>query len=65
VKLKLLKALKFKIPESRYKEEFIEQLERAAEINTDRNRFIHSEYWSHEDGESEPIVLHRKVRDAH
>lgn len=64
-KLKLLDALKFKIPEGPHKTEFEEQLERATEINSERNRFIHSEYWSHEDGIDEPIVLHRKVRDAH
>ena len=63
-KLKLLDALKFKIPDGRYKNEFIEQLQRATEVNSDRNRFIHSEYWSHEEGVEEPIVLHRKLRDA-
>ena len=64
-KLKLLDALKFKIPDGRYKDEFTEQLQRATEINSERNRFIHSAYWSHEEGVEEPIVLHRKLRDAH
>jgi hypothetical protein len=66
-KINLLRGLTFKITAARPREEFSEFLEQAAKANTERNRFIHSEYWVDPDTGSgtKPLTMHRKVRDAH
>ena len=67
VKINLLQGLTFKIADTGLREEFSELLKQAAEANTERNRFIHSEDWVDPDTSSgvKPLTLHRKLRDAH
>jgi hypothetical protein len=63
-KLPLLKDLEGKIDHEPTRREFHSIVERAAKINADRNRFIHSEYLSAEASEDMRVLLLRRLRDA-
>ena len=60
-KIKLLLALEERIEHKSTREEFDQLIKRAAQINSSRNLYIHSEYWPTLDSST---MLHRRLRDA-
>ena len=58
-KIRLLQDLDLKIEDENTRREFREMVKRAAEINTERNRYIHSEYWPAPATEQLTVMLHR------
>jgi hypothetical protein len=63
-KIRLLKDLESKIDDEPTRQEFHDIIEHVAEINSERNRFIHSEYWSVPATEELNVLLHRRLRDS-
>jgi hypothetical protein len=65
MKLKMIRALDFKIKGHPYQERFTRLVNRAQEINDDRNKFIHAEYWPVIDADTQTILMAmRRIRDA-
>jgi hypothetical protein len=63
-KIRLLQDLDRRIEDENTRREFREMVKRAAAINTERNRYIHSEYWSVPATEQLTVMLHRPLRDS-
>jgi hypothetical protein len=63
-KIRLLQALDGKIEDESTRSEFRDIVKRVSEINAERNRCIHSEYWSVSTPELLNVMLHRRLRDS-
>ena len=61
-KIRLLQDLDRRIEHTR--RQFSELVKRVAEINMERNRYIHSEYWSVPATEQLTVMLHRTLRNS-
>ena len=62
-KIRLLQHLDRRIEDENTRYAFRGLVQRAAEINVERNRYIHSEYWSVPATEL-TVMLHRSLRNA-
>jgi hypothetical protein len=63
-KIHLLQDLEGRIKNESSRSEFREMVKQAEEINTERNRYIHSEYWPVSAAEQLTVMLHRPLRDS-
>ena len=62
-KIRLLQDLDGRIENENTRREFREMVKRSAEINTERNRYIHSEYWPVPATEQLTAMPHRSLRN--
>jgi hypothetical protein len=63
-KIRLLQELEGKIDHEATRDEFHDIVCRADDINSQRNRLIHSEYWSVDATKQLRVLLHRRLRDS-
>lgn len=63
-KIRLIQDLDRRIEDENTRSEFRGLVKRAAEINTERNRYIHSEYWSVPATEQLTVTLQRSLRNS-
>jgi hypothetical protein len=63
-KIRLLQDLDGRIKNESTRNEFREMVKQAEEINAERNRYIHSEYWPVPAAEQLTVMLHRRLRDS-
>jgi hypothetical protein len=63
-KIRLLQELEGKIDHEVTRQEFHDIVCRVDEINSQRNRLIHSEYWSVHASEQLHVLLHRRLRST-
>ena len=63
-KIRLLQDLDRRIEDEHTRRQFRGLVKRAAEINMERNRYIHSEYWSVPATEQLTVMLHRTLRNS-
>lgn len=63
-KIRLLQDLDRRIEDENTRFEFRGLVKRAAEINIERNRYVHSEYWSVPATQQLTVMLHRSLRNS-